>query len=307
MNQIVKQKMIYEKICDFKTIGSLFFPKEDSLGNLYVCSNVGEVFQFGEGTSDLVFNIPNGQPNCVCFDNSTIYVADLNYNMIYFKNLSTESHIIENILIKDFKDEPLKGPTSLCFNKEDNILYMTDAGNFMSASLYPANGSVFIIDLDSKIMRPIMYNCLSFPADVTYDCIRKVVYVAETFANRVIRLVQNPDGVYHSSVFYQFNGRFGPTAVAVDEHGYVYVARYDFQLDLDYESDGLISVINTQGQLIGEMILPKLAEITGLLISPKKKESIFVTDRNSNGVMKVKLSSFISDLEKYKTDDIKFN
>jgi sugar lactone lactonase YvrE len=307
-NTVVRQKMIYEKICDFKTNGSLFFPREDINGNMYVVANTGEVFTFNEGSSELIYSIPNGQPNGLCFDLNTIYVTDLNSSSVLFKLASIENGgPIENVLIKEFEDSPLKGPTSLFYDKDENILYMTDAGNFLESSLYPSHGSLFIIDLESKILRPILNSCLSFPADVVYDNLRKLVYVAETFANRVIRLTQNPEGVYHSSVYYQFNGRFGPTALAVDEHGNLYVARYDFQIESESEADGLISVLNTNGTLIGEMYLPKLAEITGLLISPKKKENLYVTERNSNGIMKVKLSSFLSEVDKIKSEEIKFN
>lgn len=62
--------------------------------------------------------------------------------------------------------------------------------------------------------------------------------------------------------------------------------------------DGIISVINKEGVLIGELIINKLSEITGLFISSKKKEMLYFTEKNSNGVMKIKLSSFISELDK---------
>ena len=62
--------------------------------------------------------------------------------------------------------------------------------------------------------------------------------------------------------------------------------------------DGLISVLNKYGIIVGEIIIPKLSEITGLLISPKKKDMLYVTDRNTNSVIKIKLTSFISEIEK---------
>ena len=156
-----------------------------------------------------------------------------------------------------------------------------------------------MIDLDSKIMRPIIHNCLSFPSDVVYENKKGIIYVAETLANRIIRLTQNPYGVYHSSVFYQFNGRLGPTAMAVDESGNLYVARYEFQIGLDgNDYDGIISVINRHGRLIGELIIPNLSEISGLLISSKKKEILYMTEKNSNHVYAIKLSSFLGELDK---------
>ena len=82
---VIKQKANYEKICDFKTNGLLYFPREDQNGVLYVISNSGEVFFFNEGTSEQVFSV-NGQPNCMAFDtNNTIYVADNTNNCVFYK------------------------------------------------------------------------------------------------------------------------------------------------------------------------------------------------------------------------------
>jgi sugar lactone lactonase YvrE len=263
---------------------------------------------FNEGSSELILTLHNAHSTSLCFDSisNNIYIGDLATCSVYFKSLiNHDNTIIENILVNEFEDQPLKGPTSLSYNSEENILYLTDAGGFMDSNLYENKGSLYIVDLESKIMRKIC-SSLSYPADVVYDHARRYVYIAETYANRVIRLAQNPDGVYHSTVFYQFNGRFGPSALTVDEYGNLYIARYEFQ-DLDSELDGLISVLNYHGVLIGEMYLPKLVEITGMFISPKKKDSLYITERNSNGVMKVKLSSFLFEIDKIKSEEIKFN
>lgn len=133
-------------------------------------------------------------------------------------------------MVKDFDDKILKGPTCLAFNKDDNVLFVGDAGNFMETQLYPFEGSVYIVDLESRIMRPILNKCLSYPADVLYDNKRGNLFIADTFNNRVIRLIQNPVGVFNASVFYQFSGRVGPSALAIDDLGNIYVGRYEFQM-----------------------------------------------------------------------------
>lgn len=46
-------------------------------------------------------------------------------------------------------------------------------------------------------------------------------------ANRVLRFFQQPAGVYHASVFYQFTGGVGPSCLALDAHGNLYVGIYD--------------------------------------------------------------------------------
>lgn len=92
---IIRQKATYEKICDFKTNGYLYFPREDVNGVLYVISNSGEVFFFNEGTSEQVFSV-NGQPNCMAFDtNNTIYVADSVNTCIFYR--TNGNWILNNI------------------------------------------------------------------------------------------------------------------------------------------------------------------------------------------------------------------
>lgn len=135
------------------------------------------------------------------------------------------------ILIKDYESNPLKGPTSIAFNIDDNGLFICDAGNFGTTSLNRALGSLYYVELDNKITRGLLVNCLCYPADLIYDNSNQILYVAETFSNRIIRLIQNPPGVYHSSIFHQFNGRVGPTAITMDELGNIYVARYEFQVN----------------------------------------------------------------------------
>jgi len=94
---------------------------------------------------------------------------------------------------------------------------------------------LYYIELDNKTTRGLLLNCLSFPADLIYDNSNQILYVAETFTNRIIRLIQNPPGVYHSSIFHQFDGRLGPTAITMDEMGNIYVARFEFQVNkLDF-------------------------------------------------------------------------
>ena len=81
-----------------------------------------------------------------------------------------------------------------------------------------------------NILRPLLLNCLAYPADLVYDNHRGNLYVIETFANRVLRFIQNPLGVYHATVFFKFSGRVGPTAITIDEFGNIYVARFEFQV-----------------------------------------------------------------------------
>ena len=74
--------------------------------------------------------------------------------------------------------------------------------------------------------------------------------------------------------------------------------------------NGLISVINKDGYLIGELEFPKMSEITGrfipkeLINESKEMENnvktnvyLYFTEKKFNDVMRINLNSFISDIE----------
>jgi sugar lactone lactonase YvrE len=122
----------------------------------------------------------------------------------------------------------------MAYNKNTNTLYVTDGGIMDNAELYPRIGSLFAIDLDTKVMKAIMKNNMAFPADVIYDNINDCLYVAETLENRVLRISNMPYGVLNASVYCQFNGRLGPNALALDDTGYLFVARYEYPTVMIY-------------------------------------------------------------------------
>ncbi len=189
----------------------------------------------------------------------------------------------------------------MTYNHNENHIYFTDSGRFEHNQLYPNQGSVFMIDLETKVVKPLLSDCLSYPVDIIYDYINKVIYVAEMLSNRVVRIKQNSAGVYFSSVFFQFSGRIGPRALAIDELGNLYCARFEYQdteiIDSSYTVDGLITVIDCNGNVKGEITIPKGPEIISLLIPSKKKDSLFYTLNENKTLYKIKLSAFISEIE----------
>jgi sugar lactone lactonase YvrE len=149
------------------------------------------------------------------------------------------------------------------YYQESNLLFICDAGYFGSTNLNKPSGSVYYVDLENKITKPLLVNCLSYPSDICIDSESGRIYITETFKNRILRVVQSPFGTFHTSVFHQFNGRLGPTAICLattheDLSNYIFVARYEYQNN-DNTIDGLICVLNKEGTLIGELILPTLS------------------------------------------------
>lgn len=301
---LVRQKINPEKLCEFKN--ACTFPKEDNKGEMYIVSQMGEVYKFNESSTETVFAI-DGEPISTCFDSSNyMYIADLTSKALLFKppSLSDGSHLPEYIIAKEFEGKQFKGPACLAYNKEYNCIYFADSGRFEESTLDPFDISIYSIDLDTRVLKRILTG-LSFVYDICYDNVRECLYISETFMNRIIRLKMNQDGIFHSSVFYQFNGRLGPSAMTIDDKGNLYVSRMEYQIEEEVDNnfeidvDGLIATINQDGILLGEIIVPKMPEIAGLFISPKKKENLFFTLRNLGAIFKIKISSYSSDLEKY--------
>ena len=328
LSQIVHFKANIETVFELPIKVCLSGPREDSKQNMYVCSKAGEIIKFDEkGEYSIILSL-TGQPNCLAFeyteemenenssknmkskdDNKidTYYFTDIANSVIYCKRPNTDK---PEVVIRDYEGNPLLGPTSLVLNTEDNSLLFCDGGNFESTSLSNPNGGVYYVELESRTTRPIIEKCLAYPSDIIFEPIIGIGYVAETFANRILRITENPQGIFHTSVFYVFNGRVGPTSLTSDDQGNIYVSRFEYQKE-DKSVNGLISVINKDGDLVGELELSKMSEITGMFIpkrlneeskelenSPKANVYLYFTERNFNGVKRIKLNSFISDIEK---------
>ena len=325
-SQIVRQKAVVETVFELPLTSRLYGPRMDKNNNLYVCSQIGEIIKFNENGEFSIFMSVTGQPNCIVFDNveqtnrdvsnnnnnsnslesqETIYYTDIANSVIYVKKPENDLEV----LVKDYQGFPLKGPTSLSLNITDNSLLFCDGGYFESTSLNKPEGSVFNIDIKTGTVMPILLNCLAYPSDIYFDNILGIGYIAETFNNRIIKITENPQGVYHCSVFYVFSGRVGPTSITCDKDANIYVSRFEYQ-NKKKDEDGVISVINKEGELVGEIIVPEMSEIVGIFIprndnieenvedDSNKDKVLYLTERNFNGVKKIKINDFISEINK---------
>lgn len=45
--------------------------------------------------------------------------------------------------------------------------------------------------------------------------------------NRVLRFFRRPEGVYHGSVFIQLSGGVGPSCLALDAQGALYIGQFE--------------------------------------------------------------------------------
>ena len=302
---IFRKKISPEVVFSLENGLTLTNPREDSLGQLYVCNECGELLTFNEDGSYSTFLTLGGMPKCIAFgpSNNSIYIADLMNKVVYEKPIEKDKDI--NFIFRDYCGVSLKGPTSLVRSKDDDFIITADAG------------SIYLFDINNNVLKPIILNTLAYPCDIYHDKEEDIFYICEMLNNRVLRLVQNPKGVFHSSVFYTFNGKLGPSAITMDEIGNIYIARSDFYNKNEKNNNGIISIITKDGILSGEIIVEGFSEINGLLIprNAGKDENqknngngngndtlsgnvIYFTDKNFSGVMKIKLSLVSQDLEK---------
>jgi len=167
-------------------------------------------------------------------------------------------------VIKDFDGNNLKGPNSMVLSEKNKSLFFTDSGPMGETNLENPCGSIFAIDLSVSMLKPIIYGKLAHPCGIALSPNENVLYVAETLMNRVLRVVIHESGVYHTSVFYQFSGRLGPTALAMSPQGMLYVARFDFS---QANNNGVISILSESGECEEELLVNDCAELTGLFFS----------------------------------------
>lgn len=80
------------------------------------------------------------------------------------------------------------------------------------------------MDLDDQIIKPIALKCLAYPSDLALNKTDDLLYVCETLANRVLKFYVGEEGNFIFSVFHQFHGRLGPTAITVSKDELIYVA-----------------------------------------------------------------------------------
>jgi sugar lactone lactonase YvrE len=172
-------------------------------------------------------------------------------------------------------------------SEKTNSLFFTDSGPLGESSLENPSGSLFVIDLHVSMLKPIIYGSLAHPAGLAMNQDQSILYVAETLKNRILRVVIHSSGVFHTSVFHQFSGRLGPTALAMNiQKKELFVARYDFA---ETSKDGLITVLNEQGDFDRDLLVKDYPELTGLWFStlPNKKDNLYATESSTNSFLQI--------------------
>ena len=269
----------------FDKLGSdICSPFFDNFGSLHVVfADAGEIAVLREDVK--VVHSTNGQASSASFDNTGLmYITDFAHGAVLVKSQNPgNSRDFRNEqqeeVVAVYEDKPLRGPSSIAFDKIGNIFF-TDCGPFGDTGLHSPLGSLFVISVgpSGKILKPIILEKLAGPSSVALSPDEKFIYVTEMMTNRVLRFVEKPTGVYHGSVFYQLSGGVGPSAVVCDSTGNLYVATYDVK---ESSKEGKISVIAKTGQLLS-IISTVGPEISGLAI---RADTLYITEQSTGSVL----------------------
>lgn len=124
---------------------------------------------------------------------SCYYLTDLLRQSII--SLSTDSQ--ETELVSEYEGAPLQGPHSLILSNRTGNIFFTDCGAFGENVTSNTSGSLFVIDMQQQSIRSIALRCLSAPTGLAFSQDERIIYVAETGRNRVLRFYESKEGIYY--------------------------------------------------------------------------------------------------------------
>jgi sugar lactone lactonase YvrE len=262
-------------------------PCFDRDGRLVVVSaSVGALFVEEAAGSRLLREtaLAGEQPSAVAFDGrGHMFVTDLCASAL----VALQKDGTRQILVGEYEGRSFRGPSSLMFDAAES-LFFTDSGPLGETTLMNPKGSVYCISgpPSGQILRPLVLESLAHPCGIAQGPTEDVIFVCETMANRVLRLVQRPAGVYTVSVFHQFAGRLGPVAIAHDASrpGTLYVARFEFR---GVSPTGVVAVLDAEGRVVREHVIPG-PEVTGVAVSPDGS-FLYVTEASTGSVYRIRL------------------
>jgi len=192
----------------------------------YVSSGTGEVFRWSAPDAHSAVAFTGGEPLGAQLDAAgRLHVADGGHGAVLRVDAGGSQ---PGVMVRAYEDRALRGPNGLAFSP-DGALFFSDSGPLGETTLEHSRGSVFCIAASpsgGQVLRPLALECLALPWGVAASA--DAVFVAETMRNRVLRLRARPSGAFHVSVFYQFAGGMGPSGLACDINGQLYVGHYDF-------------------------------------------------------------------------------
>jgi sugar lactone lactonase YvrE len=257
-------------------------PFFDSKGTLhFILKDAGEIYELKNGSEMKLVHTTSGEATGAGFDaNGMIYCTDLAHTAVLVAQ--PEEHK-QDVVVAVYEHKPLRGPNSVAV-KSTGEIFFTDGGPFGSTGLHNPAGSVFMISggIAGQILRPISLEQLAYPSGIALDPSGTILYVTEMMTNRILRYTQMTEGVWHGSVFYQLSGRVGPSCIAVDKQGSLYVGHFESRQHTD---EGRVLIISPQGELTST-ISTQGPEISGVACG---ETCMYITEHSTGNMYVVDL------------------
>jgi len=257
-------------------VGGQSFPEGpcfDTQGNLFVCNRWdGFIIKVRPDGHCSQFVATGGKPNgCRFHRDGRLFIADIGRREI----LAAAPDGTLEVIISTFAGQPLLGPNDLIFDS-GGALYFTDPG--LGSLLKP--GRVFRWRPERAMV--LLASDLIYPNGIALSGDERLLYVAETGANRVSRFHIAEDGsLDQREVFVQFEqgvgaeGR-GPDGMAMGEDGNLYVA---------HRGTGAVIVVDAAGGIVTR--IPSGGALpTNLAFS---ETSLYVTEDETGAVYRLDL------------------
>lgn len=259
--------------------GDLMSPFFDGEQLYVITQKSGDILAVNNFGQTSKYMNTGGTPQSAVFDhaNGRLLVADFAHGAVLSLSLDGGT---QETLVGVYEDKPLKGPHSIVVTP--GAIIFSDSGALGETGLHSPSGSLFAITTGGRgaALKPLSLSTLASPAGIAAS--GKLIYVAETMTNRVLRYFQQPEGVYHGSVFFQLSGGIGPVALAVDAQGSLYVGVTDTK---DCGAGGRVLVLSSAGEHVSTIVTPG-PEISGLAISGNM---LYVTEKSQGCICRVPL------------------
>jgi gluconolactonase len=243
-------------------------PSFDRSGNLY-CVDIafGRILRVDPAGRFSVVVEYDGMPNGLKIHrDGRLFVADRRYGIVVVDPVECR---VQRVLER-FDLEPFRGPNDLVFSASGD-LYFTDQG---MSDLANPTGRIFRLGADGRL--ELLLDKLPGPNGIALDVSGRVLYVATTRTNGIMRASLLPDGrLSRVSHFIQLSGGGGPDGIAADNEGGLAVA---------HPQMGAVWLFNSKGEPILRINLCRGMLGTNLAYGGADGRSLYITESETGTI-----------------------
>jgi sugar lactone lactonase YvrE len=209
----------------------------DRLGNVWCGGEDGEIFRIAaDGSAIELMASTGGFTLGLAFDQSgRLYTCDLKHAAVF--RFDTASGALEQFATGDGSAR-MRVPNVPVVDVQRNCLYVSDSYHFQESG-----PGVWRFDLDTGASALWYDRPLRFANGMALSADRATLYVAETFARRVVRIPIGPDGGAGGAEPFVTDVPALPDGLAFDVDGRLYIACYEPSRVYRADTDGRLDLL----------------------------------------------------------------